>query len=74
MNTRRLDAFGEKPHLAADQPLISHHFMDSAESVVLATDVTFSFFLSFIFSQILIVLIRAELGCCSLLSAAGFGM
>lgn len=38
VSRRKLDAFGEKPHLAVDQPPISHDFVDSAESVMLAID------------------------------------
>lgn len=44
VNRRKLDAFGEKPHLAVDEPPVSHDFMDSAESVMLATVFFFVFF------------------------------
>lgn len=61
VNARRLDAWGEKPHLAADQPPISHHFMDSAESVMFVTDLTF--FLSSFLLFLGQVVISAKLGC-----------
>lgn len=46
VNRRKLDAFGEKPHLAVDQPPSSLDFMHSAESVMSAT--VFDFFLKFL--------------------------